>query len=126
MKTRTGEVVPIMNQYDMCQLVQKWFLVCWVYIYPNISEQVCSWKLLYSLNYLNPILYQICEWALQYSYRVYNYIYPVTPTPNYISTAVIETKTIYIIIYYTIVLIKCFYVVNTTEQCLHFGFLMYK
>ena len=29
MKTRTGGAVPIMNQYDMCQLVQKWFLVCW-------------------------------------------------------------------------------------------------
>ena len=29
MKTHTGGVVPIMNQYDMCQLVQKWFLVCW-------------------------------------------------------------------------------------------------
>ena len=28
-KTRTGGAVPIMNQYDMCQLVQKWFLVCW-------------------------------------------------------------------------------------------------
>ena len=27
---RTGGVVPIMNQYDTCQLVQKWFLVCWV------------------------------------------------------------------------------------------------
>ena len=30
MKTHTGGAVPIMNQYDMCQLVQKWFLVCWV------------------------------------------------------------------------------------------------
>ena len=29
MKTRTGGAVPIMNQYDTCQLVQKWFLVCW-------------------------------------------------------------------------------------------------
>ena len=28
-RTRTGGAVPIMNQYDMCQLVQKWFLVCW-------------------------------------------------------------------------------------------------
>ena len=28
MKTRTGGAVPIMNQYDTCQLVQKWFLVC--------------------------------------------------------------------------------------------------
>ena len=28
-KTHTGEAVPIKNQYDMCQLVQKWFLVCW-------------------------------------------------------------------------------------------------
>ena len=27
--TCTGGAVPIMNQYDMCQLVQKWFLVCW-------------------------------------------------------------------------------------------------
>jgi hypothetical protein len=23
--------VPMMNQYDMCQLVQKWFLDCWVW-----------------------------------------------------------------------------------------------
>ena len=31
MKTHTGGAVPIMNQYDMFQLVQKWFLkiVCW-------------------------------------------------------------------------------------------------
>ena len=25
----TGIAVPIMIQYDTCQLVQKWFLVCW-------------------------------------------------------------------------------------------------
>ena len=31
MKTRTGGAVPIMNQYDTCQLVQKRFLVCWVH-----------------------------------------------------------------------------------------------
>ena len=29
MKTSTGGAVPIMNQYVTCQLVQKWFLVCW-------------------------------------------------------------------------------------------------
>jgi len=29
MKTRTGGAVSIMNQYDTCRLVQKWFLVCW-------------------------------------------------------------------------------------------------
>ena len=29
MKTHTGGAVPITNQYDTCQLVQKWFLVCW-------------------------------------------------------------------------------------------------
>ena len=29
MKTRTDGAVPIMNQYDTCQLIQKWFLVCW-------------------------------------------------------------------------------------------------
>ena len=28
-KTHTGGSVPIMNQYDTCQLVVKWFLVCW-------------------------------------------------------------------------------------------------
>ena len=30
MKTHTDGAVLIMNQYDMCQQVQKWFLVCWV------------------------------------------------------------------------------------------------
>ena len=34
MKTRTGGAVPIRNQHDMFQVVQKWFLVCWVYIFP--------------------------------------------------------------------------------------------
>ena len=29
MKTHIGGVVPIMNQYATCQLVQKWFLVYW-------------------------------------------------------------------------------------------------
>ena len=29
MKTCIGGAVPIMTQYDMCQMVQKWFLVCW-------------------------------------------------------------------------------------------------
>ena len=33
MKTHTGGAVPIMNQYDMYQLVQKWFLVCWDVMY---------------------------------------------------------------------------------------------
>ena len=37
MKTRTGGAVSIMNQYDTCQLVQKWFLVCWVC--PSYQEQ---------------------------------------------------------------------------------------
>ena len=35
MKTRTGGAVPIMNQYDTCQLVQKWFLVCWEGMKPD-------------------------------------------------------------------------------------------
>ena len=34
MKTRTGGAVPIMNQYDTYQLVQKWFLVCWEGMFP--------------------------------------------------------------------------------------------
>ena len=29
MKRCTGGAVPIMNQYDTCQPVQKWILVCW-------------------------------------------------------------------------------------------------
>ena len=33
MKTCTGGAVPIMNQYDTCKLVQKWFLVCWLWMY---------------------------------------------------------------------------------------------
>ena len=45
MKTRTGGAVPIMNQYDTCQLVQKWFLVCWVYTH-TIDSEACdrSWR----------------------------------------------------------------------------------
>ena len=42
MKTHTGGTVPIMNQYDTCQLVQKWFLklfagLPWVWL--------CLWSL---------------------------------------------------------------------------------
>ena len=40
MKTRTGGAVPIMNQHDTCQLVQKWFLVCWVV---RILMLIVSW-----------------------------------------------------------------------------------
>ena len=44
MKTRTGGAVPIINQYDTCQLVQKWFLVCWVVIKNQILFQLLCKK----------------------------------------------------------------------------------
>ena len=37
--THTGGAVPIMNQYDTCQMVQKWFLVCWDVIYIEKEEE---------------------------------------------------------------------------------------
>ena len=38
MKTCTGGAVPIMNQYDTCQLVQKWFLLCWVVLETSLTK----------------------------------------------------------------------------------------
>ena len=41
-RKRTGGAVSIMNQYDMCQLVQKWFLVCWV----QLDHSIAVWNVL--------------------------------------------------------------------------------
>ena len=38
MKTRTGRAVPFINQCDTCDLVQKWFLVCWGSRYSQYSS----------------------------------------------------------------------------------------
>ena len=60
LKTRTGGAVPIMNQYDLCQLVQKWFLVCWVYIYIYIY--------IYIYPYIHP-------WYIYIYIYIYIYLY---------------------------------------------------
>ena len=35
-----------MNQYDTCQLIQKWFFVCWVIIVVQLQANKCTIKLL--------------------------------------------------------------------------------
>ena len=54
MKTRTGGVVPITNWYDTCQLVQKWFLVCWaVTVFSESIESVRKYSKHFNTNLVN-------------------------------------------------------------------------
>ena len=82
MKTRTGGAVPIMNQYDTYQLVQKWFLVCWVelplplngspprvltiHLFHNLSFSMDLFKL-WGVWYVTVLTWRWCTMTVQYS-----------------------------------------------------------
>ena len=66
MKTRTGGAVPIMNQYDTCQLVQKWFLVCWVVMVMSGSWYVCLSMVLFG-KFVFSLVKTDLNWLLRIS-----------------------------------------------------------
>ena len=72
MKTCIGEALPIMNQYDKCQLVQKWFLVCWDDIsYFNLSNKILRKSSQLSLELMNRLWYLYCKCIASHIMLVY-------------------------------------------------------
>ena len=69
MKTHTGGAVPIMNQYDTCQLVQKWLLVCWGVIVDIVID--CLVEIIVKcFRYCFPIFGCIISYYIMYTKKI--------------------------------------------------------